>query len=153
MTRLDVTANLTVELDGVPATLTGHGGRLVLAADDPGALWTAVTRAGLPSGVGRLVASRALGRFADGLRDTGVRIDIAGPRGPLVSIGDGVRSGAGWLTTGSSALRPGGIRAIGPLVLNDLRGRTVARAAALALSGVVVLAVAATRRRGSARRR
>lgn len=148
MSRLEVTADLAVELDGVPATLTGRGGRLVLAADDPDALWSALARAGLPAGVGRVAASRALGRFADGLRDTGVRLDVAGPRGPLVSLGDGVRSGAGWLTTGSSALRPGGVRAVGPLALSNLRSRPLPRRMALvALAGLAALAVAAVRRR------
>ena len=46
MTRLDVLADLAVTVDGVPATVTGSGGRVVVEAADPQALWSAVTRAG-----------------------------------------------------------------------------------------------------------
>ncbi len=145
MSKLHVVADLAVEVDGVPATLTGDGNRLVLEATDPGALWSAVAHAQLPAGVGRVDAARALGRLADGLRDAGVRLEVRGPRGELVALGDGVRSAAGRVTTGSSALRPGGPRALGPLVLTDLRRRPGARVAAV--TAVVAAVVAALRAR------
>lgn len=147
MSRLHVVADLSVEVDGVPATLTGDGRRLVLETADPGVLWSAVARAQLPAGVGRVDAARALGRLADGLRDAGVRLEVRGPRGELVALGDGVRSAAGRVTTGSSALRPGGPRAIGPLVLTDLQRRPAARVLALAALTGVVAAVLRARRR------
>ncbi len=147
MTRLDVVADLTVDLDGVPATLTGGGGgRLVLASADPGALWAALTRAGLPAGAGRVDAARALGRFADGLREAGVRLEVRGPRGELAVLGAGVDSAAGRLGTGSSALRPGGPGVLGRLLLADLRRRPLARAGAAALLAVAVAVVARRRR-------
>ena len=147
MSRSEVTADLAIDVDGVSATLTGRGGRLLLAADDPVALWSAVTQIDLPADPGRVAASRALGRFADTLRNNGVRLDIAGPHGPLVSIGHGVRSGAGWLITGSSALRPGGVRASGPLIVSGLRSRRLTRrTVATALVFLVTLASAAVRR-------
>ena len=147
MTRLDVVADLTVDIDGVPGTLTGSGGRLVLETADPRALWSAVTRASLPAGVGRVDAARALGRLADGMREAGVRLEVRGPRGPLVALGDGVRSVTGRMTTGSSALRPGGAGALGPLVLADLRRRPAVRAAAVALLAAVALAAGRRRTR------
>jgi hypothetical protein len=146
MTRLEVQADLTVDIDGVPGTLTGSGGRLVLETADPRALWSAVTRASLPVGVGRVDAARALGRLADGMRDAGVRLEVRGPRGPLVALGDGVRSVTGRVTTGSSALRPGGAGALGPLILADLRHRRPVRVAAFAALAAAALAV--LRRRG-----
>jgi hypothetical protein len=101
-----------------------------------------VSRAALPAGVGRVGGPRALGRLASGLRDAGVRLEVRGPRGVLVALGDGVRSAAGRVTTGSAALRPGGPRALGPLVLSDLRGRPAVLVPALAaLAGAVALAV------------
>lgn len=145
MTRLDVTADLAVEVDGVPATLTGSGGRLVLSASDPVALWSAVVSSDLPAGFGRVDGPRSLGRIADGLREAGVRLDVRGPRGPVVALGAGVTSAAGRLSTGSSALRPGGARALAPLLLADLRRRPLAFAAAAAL--LAVAAVALRRRR------
>jgi hypothetical protein len=98
--------------------------------------------------VGRVASARALGRLADGLRDAGVRHEIAGPRIPRVSIGPGVRSGTGRWTTGSSAPRPGGLRTLGPLVLSDLRSRPAARTAALAVLGAAVAALVAAAVRG-----
>lgn len=147
MSRLDVVADLALEVDGVPATLTGSGGRLVLEATDPGALWSSLARAPLPVGVGRVDAARALGRLADGLRDAGIRVEVRGPRGELVALGDGVRSAAGRITTGSSALRPGSPRALGPLVLTDLQHRPAARVLVLAALGGIVAAVLRSRRR------
>lgn len=147
MSRLDVVADLALEVDGVPATLTGSGGRLVLEATDPGALWSSLARAPLPVGVGRVDAARALGRLADGLRDAGIRVEVRGPRGELVALGDGVRSAAGRITTGSSALRPGSPRALGPLVLTDLQRRPAARVLVLAALGGIVAAVLRSRRR------
>lgn len=146
MTRLDVVADLTVDIDGVPGTLTGSGGQLVLETADPRALWSAVTRTSLPAGVGRVDTARALGRLADGMREAGVRLEVRGPRGRLVALGAGVRSVAGRVTTGSSALRPGGAGALGPLVLADLRRRPAVRAAAVALV-VAAAALAVVRRR------
>lgn len=147
MSRLDVVADLALEVDGVPATLTGSGGRLVLEATDPGALWSSLARAPLPVGVGRVDAARALGRLADGLRDAGIRVEVRGPRGELVALGDGVRSAAGRIATGSSALRPGSPRALGPLVLTDLQHRPAARVLVLAALGGIVAAVLRSRRR------
>lgn len=144
MTRLDVTADLAVEVDGVPATLTGSGGRLVLSASDPVALWSAVVSSDLPAGFGRVDGPRSLGRIADGLREAGVRLDVRGPRGPVVALGAGVTSAAGRLSTGSSALRPGGPRALAPLLISDLRRRPLAAASAVA---VLVALVATTLRR------
>jgi hypothetical protein len=148
MSRLDVTADLRIEVDGTQATLVGSGDRLVLETTDPGAFWSALLRAELPAGVGRIDAARALGRIADGLRDAGVRVDVRGPRGRLVALGAGVRSPAGRLGTGSSALRPGGPRALAPLVLATLRDRPVVRSlAGVALGALgVVLLRRATRR-------
>jgi hypothetical protein len=139
--RLHVTADLRLDLDGVPATLTGDGDRLVLETGDPRALWSTITKAGLPAGVGRVSAARAVGRLASGLRDAGVSVEIRGPRGPLVSLGDGVRSVAGRVTTGSDALRPGGPGALGPLVLSSLRRPAVLVGALAALAGAVAVAV------------
>lgn len=149
MTRLEVVADLTLDVDGVPAVLIGSGDHLVLDAADPGALWSAVTRAALPAGVGRVDAARALGRLADGLREAGVRLDVRGPRGALVTLGAGVESATGRLSTGSSALRPGGVRTLGPLVLADLRDRRTVRIAALAAAGLTVagLTISAVLRR------
>jgi hypothetical protein len=141
MTRLDVTADLVLSVDGVPATLTGSDGRLVLESADPAALWSAVVTSDLPAGIGRVDGPRGLGRLADGLRDAGVRIDVRGPRGPVASLGAGVTSAVGRVSTGSSALRPGGPRALAPLLLADLRRRrrpiAVAAAVLLGLAGLL----------------
>ena len=113
--RLDVTADLSIDVDGVTARLTGRGSRLVLTSAQPERVFDAAVSSMLPAGVGSISGPRAVGRVADLLREAGVRLEVRGPQGLVAAIGDDVRSPTGRLLTGSDAVsagRPGALAAL-----------------------------------------
>ena len=111
-----VTADVDISVDGFSARLGGDGSRLVLRSDHSHHLWSSLTRASLPDSVGNVSGIRAVGRAARVMSDVGVHLDVQGPRGAVVSLGDGERSVIGRLVTGSSAVRPRSVRSLLPFV-------------------------------------
>ena len=131
---VSVQADLTIDLDGTAATLTGDGDRFVLATEKPGALVNSLTGVTLPAGVGSVPGPVGVGRIAEALREAGVNLVVRGPRGTVASLGAGVDSALGRALVGSGALRPGAPAAVGPLVWQAVRRRPAARVAGLALA-------------------
>lgn len=142
--RLDVEADLRLDVDGTSAHLHGSGSRLVLFSDHPERVWAAAVASVLPA-FGVADGPRAIGRVADLLQDAGVRLEVAGPHGVVVSLGDGVSSPVGRATTGSRAVRPG--RPVALAVLGWQAGpRVVALAAISTTAGIALIRWALIRR-------
>lgn len=113
---LSVTADLDIEVDGLFAHLAGDGRRLVLHSDRPQTMWSALTQASLPDSVGDVSGPRAIGRVARAMADAGIHLDVEGPRGVVVSLGEGERSVIGRVVAGSTAVRPRSARSLLPFV-------------------------------------
>ncbi|MET0865539.1 MAG: hypothetical protein ABWZ98_14500 [Nakamurella sp.] len=109
---LSVFADLRMESDGQRVHLVGDGTSLVVHSSDPLRLWSALTSSALPSGVGRVNGPRAAGRAANALRDAGLRVDLTGPNGVLVALGNGAGTAAGRALTGSNSVGFGSLRAV-----------------------------------------
>ena len=112
---LRVEADLAIEVDGKSATLSGNGNTLVLTSAYPEAVWAAAVGAALPAGVGGASGPRAIGLVADQLAAAGLTLEVTGPRGRVVRLGDGVHSTLGQIATGSSAVaagRPGAVAVV-----------------------------------------
>ena len=125
---LSVDADLDIDVDGHSARLEGDGQRLVLRSDHPELLWSSLLNASLPDQVGNVSGPRSIGRAASQLADVGVHLDVEGPHGTVVSIGDGENSRIGRLVTGSAAVQPKSVRSLlpfaGVLVKKVLRRNT-----------------------------
>ena len=143
--QLAVFADLRIETDGQRAHLVGDGKSLILHTDQPLRFWRSIDHAALPAGVGRVNGPRALGRVADALHDAGVTVDVTGPDGVLVRLGDGAGSRLGKLVTGSSAVGFGSVRLLASTVSARLPVGRIA--AALALVAVLGVITAVRRRR------
>ena len=115
-----VSADLDITVDGLSARLEGQGGRVVLSSDDSHRVWSSLAKASLPDSVGNVSGPRSIGRAATAMSDVGVHLDVEGPRGPVVGLGEGERSLLGRLFTGSSAVRPRSARALVPFVVDAL---------------------------------
>ena len=88
---LDVTADLTVEVDGVPGAVrvTGDGARLTVAVAD------AATAARLARDGRRLGGAReTLAVLTGGLSEAGIDIDVTVGGRRIASVGPGARPGA-----------------------------------------------------------
>jgi len=134
---LSVSADLRLDIDGSKAHLVGDGQSLILHSNDPLRLWSALNQASLPAGVSRADGPRAIGRAADALLDNGLSVDVTGPHGVLVRLGQGADSRAGRLITGSRGVEFGSARALGATV------RAAGPTRRIVLAGAVVAAVAA----------
>lgn len=138
--RLHVQADLSLDIDGVTARLTGDGGLLTLRTSHPERVWASALGASLP--MGGADDPRSVGRIADALADAGLRVDVVGPQGVVVSLGAGVDSRAGRIAAGSAAVGPGSPKAVA-LTLWRRTARpalTVLGAGALALLGAATWA-------------
>jgi hypothetical protein len=118
--RLAVTADLRLEVGGTEATLKASGQHLVLRSAAPQSLWAELNHAALRQSVGTIHGPRAVGRAADLLRDSGLHLDIEGPAGVLVHLGDGAHSRWGRMVTGSGAVQVSSLRPLIPLVSSML---------------------------------
>jgi hypothetical protein len=139
---VSVFADLRIDSDGERAHLVGDGTALVLHTDSPLRLWSTINRAALPSGVGRVNGPRALGRAADLLARAGVSVDVMGPRGSVVRLGDGADSAFGRLTTGSVAVQFGSI----PVLASTLSAQVPVRRYSLVATLVVLAGAVITAR-------
>jgi hypothetical protein len=135
---LSVVADLRLETAGQRIQLVGDGQSLVLHTDHPLALLGAARRAALPSTIGPAPGRREVGRAADALRSAGLRIDLRGPAGVLISLGNGAGSASGRLLTGSRAVSFG---PPGDVLTALARGLPVGRITA---ASVTVLAIIVT---------
>jgi hypothetical protein len=136
-TAVAVLADLRIETDGQRAHLVGDGTALVLHTDSPlQQFWSTINRAALPSGVGRVSGPRALGRAADVLTQAGITIDVTGPGGMIVRLGEGAGSVLGRVTTGSPAVQFGSV----PVLASTLSAQVPVRRYGLAAAGALVLA-------------
>ncbi len=142
---VSVFADLRIDNDGRRAHLVGDGQTLVLHTDSPMAFWSTINRAALPAGVGRVNGPRALGRAAGLLSETGITLDVTGPDGMIVRLGEGASSRLGQLTTGSAAVQFGSTRVLASTLSAQVPVRRYGLAAAVAL--VVGVVLAARRRR------
>jgi hypothetical protein len=147
---LSVFADLRMETAGQRVHLVGDGTSLVVHTSDPLRLWSAVTSSALPSGVGRVNGPRAAGRAADALQQAGLRVDITGPRGVLVALGNGAGTPAGRLLTGSDSLGFGTVGAIGTTVASRIPRWAVV--SAVGVAGLGGLLLSWLRRRPTAQR-
>ena len=134
--RLDLTADLTVELDGAPVRVTAQGGDVDVVADDVrgfvlGLREAATARSGTRPG------RSDVGSLAGALADAGVTARLRSPSQDVVTLGAGVDSALGGVLLGTRLARPD---AVGILRASG-RAREIEAAAvgALALAAVVVL--------------
>ena len=136
--RLDVTGDLSLEVDGSPVRVTAQGGDVEVVADDVRgfvlALRSAATaRAGVEPG-------RAdVGGLAGALADVGITARLRSPSQDVVTIGAGVDSALGGVLLGTRLARPD--------TLGILRARGRAREVDAAVLGTLALVIVATLRR------
>ena len=119
-------ADLDIDVDGYSARLEGEGQRLVLRSDQPHLLWSSLIQASVPDAVGHITGVRSAGRAAAALAEVGMHLDVEGPHGTVVSIGEGENSVIGRIITGSKAIRPRSARSLLPFVrviVGNLLGR------------------------------
>jgi hypothetical protein len=136
---LSVVADLRLETAGQRVQLVGDGQSLVLHIDHPRALLAAVNRSSPPSAAGVAARRRSIGRVADTLDRAGLRLDVRGPAGVLLRLGEGVGSRSGRLLTGSRAVTIGPAREVAAGLTSGLPTHRIAAAAFAA----AVIAVAA----------
>ena len=141
-----VFADLRLETDGHRVHLVGDGQSLVVHTSDPRRLLRDVRRMSLPAQAAGLAGRTALGRAADGLRDVGIGVDVRGPDGVLVRLGDGSDSRLGRVITGSSAVQFG--KAGDLAAAAGIPGK---RSAALVAAGVALVVALLLRRRDGRR--
>ena len=134
--RLHVDADLRFEVDGgaVAGTVTGSGDRLVIETSDAEKTWDAAL--GSPA-----TGSSLLDPFARLLHDSGLTLEVTGPDGTVATVGAGVDSRLGRLTTGSRHVRLGEARAVAPLARSRVRdaGRDNAPALGVVGAGAVLV--------------
>ena len=134
--RLDLTADLSVEVDGAPVHVTAQGGDVDVVADDVRGFVLGL-RAAATARTGTRPNRADVGSLAGALADAGVTARLRSPSQHVVTIGAGVDSALGGALLGTRLARPdalGILRASG-------RAREIEAVAvgALALAAVVVL--------------
>ena len=139
--RLDLTADLSVEVDGAPVRVTARGGDVDVVADDVRGFVLGLREAATARNGSR--PGRAdVGSLAGALADVGVTARLRSPSQHVMTIGAGVDSALGGLLLGTRLARPdalGVLRASG-------RAREVEAVAVGALA--LLTAVVLRRRRG-----
>jgi hypothetical protein len=138
--RLDLTGDLTLEVDGAPVRITARGGDVDVVADDVRGFVLGL-RAAATARTGTRPGRADVGSLAGALADAGLTARLRSPAQHVVTIGAGVDSALGGALLGTRLARPD---ALGVLRASA-RAREVeaVAAAALVLLGAVVL-----RRRG-----
>ncbi len=137
---VSVYADLRLDSDGERAHLVADGTALVLHTDSPLRLWSTINRAALPSGVGRVNGPRALGRAADLLAGAGLSVQVTGPSGTLVLLGNSADSTLGRVATGSPAVEFGSVRVLASTLSAQVPVRRYGLAALVAVLSAWVIA-------------
>jgi hypothetical protein len=139
--RFDVTADLSIEVDGAPVRVTAEGGDLrVVAADVRG--FVLGLRAAATARNGTRPGRADVGDLAGALAGAGLTARLASPSRSVVTLGAGVDSTLGGLLLGTRKARPD--------TLGILRASGRARAVGAAATGALLLGIAVARRRGRA---
>jgi hypothetical protein len=139
--RLDVTADLSIEVDGAPVRVTAEGGDLrVVAADVRGFMLG--LRAAATARNGTRPGRADVGDLAEAMAGAGLTARLASPSRSVVTLGAGVDSTLGGLLLGTRRARPD--------TLGILRASGRARAVGAAATGALLLGIAVVRRRGRA---
>ncbi|WP_237494792.1 hypothetical protein [Modestobacter sp. L9-4] len=140
MGRLDLTGDLTLEVDGAPVRITARGGDVDVVADDVRGFVLGL-RAAATARTGTRPGRADVGSLAGALADVGLTARLRSPAQHVVTIGAGVDSALCGALLGTRLARPD---ALGVLRASA-RAREVeaVAAAVLVLLGAVVL-----RRRG-----
>jgi hypothetical protein len=139
--RLDVTADLSIEVDGSPVRVTAEGGDLRVAATDVRGFVLGL-RAAATARNGTRPGRADVGGLARALADAGLTARLASPSRPVVTLGAGVDSTLGGLLLGTRKARPD--------TLGILRASGRARSVGTAAAGALLLGIAVARRRGRA---
>jgi hypothetical protein len=144
---LSVVADLRLETAGQRIQVVGDGQSLVLHTDHPLALLAAVNGTSLPSRNGVTGARHSVRRAADSLSRAGLRVDVRGPAGVLISLGNGAGSRSGRLLTGSRAVTFGPLREVAAGLTSGLPlGRITAASCTVLAISVAVFARSRRRR-------
>ncbi len=139
--RLDVTADLSIQVDGAPVRVTAEGGDLrVVAADVRG--FVLGLRAAATARNGTRPGRADVGDLAEALAGAGLTARLASPSRSVVTLGAGVDSNLGGLLLGTRRARPD--------TLGILRASGRARSVGAAATGALLLGIAVVRRRGRA---
>ena len=134
--RLDLTGDLSIEVDGAPVRVTARGGDVDVVADDVRGFVLGLREAATARN-GTRPGRSDVGGLAGALADAGVTARLRSPSQDVVTIGAGVDSALGGVLLGTRLARPdalGILRASG-------RAREIEAVAvgALALAAAVVL--------------
>ena len=138
VTRLDVTADLSLDVDGAPVRVTAQGGDLDVVADDVRGFVLAL-RAAATARAGVRPGRADVADLADALARAGLTARLRSPAQDVVTVGAGVDSALGGLLLGTRRARPD--------ALGIVRASGRARAVGTALTVVLVGAAALRRRR------
>ena len=115
--RVDVVADLVVEVDGTPVTVTADGTEVLVSVADPDTVLAAA--AALPHVVGLRPRGvrRGVGTWADRAAAAGLDVVVTGPDGVLLTVGRSARpSRAVRLVAGTDSVALGSWSALrGPL--------------------------------------
>ncbi|MCZ2829397.1 hypothetical protein O2W14_11180 [Modestobacter sp. VKM Ac-2986] len=142
--RLELTGDLSIEVDGAPVQVTARGGDVDVVADDVRGFVLGL-RAAATARTGTRPGRADVGTLAGALADAGLTARLRSPSQDVVTVGAGVDSALGGLLLGTRLARPD---AVGVLRASG-RAREVEAGLALAL---VLLGVTASRRLGLRRR-
>jgi hypothetical protein len=144
---LSVVADLRLETAGQRVQLVGDGQSLIMHTDHPLALFTALRGTAWPTAASHRSGRAGVARAADTLHRAGLRVDVRGPGGVLVSLGHGVGSRLGRVLTGSRAVAFGSVREVAASLSSGLPlGRIIATSCAAVSVAVAVLVVRRRRR-------
>ena len=141
--RLDLTADLSIEVDGSPVRVTAAGGDLHVVATDVRGLVRNL-RAAATARNGSRPGREDIRVLAGALSDAGLTAELSSSTRSVVTLGAGVDSTLGGLLLGTRQARPD--------VLDVLRVNGRVRSVVAALGAALLLGVAAVHRRGRASR-
>ena len=136
--RLDLTADLSIEVDGEPVRVTAEKGDLRVVATDVRGFVLGL-RAAAAARDGTRPGRADVRRLADALADAGVTARLSSPSQHVVTVGAGVDSALGGLLLSTRKAQPD--------ALGIVRASGQARAVGTALAAALLLGIAVLRRR------
>jgi hypothetical protein len=93
----------------------------------------------LPVDTSAMTGRTAVGRAGTALQNAGLRVDVRGPDGVLVRLGDGAESILGRVVTGSSAVQFGKIRDLSAAARLPVKPIAGVLATAIAVGAILLL--------------